>query len=75
MVVYSHLGALSFTLDKEFLREFYPVLKGAAEFCMDWLVEKDGKLVTSPEPPPKISTLRLMGMWGLLPMETLPIWR
>lgn len=37
-----------FTLDKEFLREFYPVLKGAAEFCMDWLVEKDGKLVTSP---------------------------
>ena len=38
-----------FTLDKEFLCEFYPVLKGAAEFCMDWLVEKDGKLVTSPE--------------------------
>lgn len=42
-----------FTLDKEFLREFYPVLKGAAEFCMDWLVEKDGKLVTSPGTSPE----------------------
>lgn len=42
-----------FTLDKEFLCEFYPVLKGAAEFCMDWLVEKDGKLVTSPGPSPE----------------------
>ena len=42
-----------FTLDKEFLREFYPVLKGAAEFCMDWLVEKDRKLVTSPGTSPE----------------------
>ena len=42
-----------FTLDKEFLREFYPVLKGAAEFCMDWLVEKDGKLMTSPGTSPE----------------------
>lgn len=42
-----------FTLDKEFLREFYHVLKGAAEFCMDWLVEKDGKLVTSPGTSPE----------------------
>ena len=42
-----------FTLDKEFLCQFYPVLKGAAEFCMDWLVEKDGKLVTSPGTSPE----------------------
>ena len=42
-----------FTLDKEFLCEFYTVLKGAAEFCMDWLVEKDGKLVTSPGTSPE----------------------
>ena len=42
-----------FTLDKEFLCEFYPVLKGVAEFCMDWLVEKDGKLVTSPGTSPE----------------------
>lgn len=42
-----------FTLDKGFLCKFYPVLKGVAEFCMDWLVEKDGKLVTSPGTSPE----------------------
>ena len=42
-----------FTLDKGFLCKFYPVLKGAAEFCMDWLVEKDGKLVPSPGTSPE----------------------
>ena len=42
-----------FTLDKGFLCKFYPVLKGAAEFCMDWLVEKDGNLVTSPGTSPE----------------------
>ena len=42
-----------FSLDKGFLCKFYPVLKGAAEFCMDWLVEKDGKLVTSPGTSPE----------------------
>lgn len=28
----------TFSLDRDFLREYYPVLKGAAEFCLDWLV-------------------------------------
>lgn len=28
-----------FSLNKEFLREFYPQLKGAAEFCINWLVD------------------------------------
>ena len=28
----------TFTLDKDFLREYFPVLKGAAEFCLAWLV-------------------------------------
>ena len=28
----------TFTLDKNFLREYFPVLKGAAEFCLGWLV-------------------------------------
>ena len=38
-----------FTGDREFLRTSYPVMKGAAEFCMSWLVE-DGKghLTTCP---------------------------
>ncbi len=43
----------TFSLGKAFLQEFYPVLKGAAEFCLGWLIdecqmsdvkcEKDGK--------------------------------
>lgn len=37
-----------FTQDKDFLREYYPILKGAAEFCMNWLIEKNGYLLTSP---------------------------
>ena len=28
-----------FTLDKDFLRQYYPVMKGAAEFYMDYMVE------------------------------------
>lgn len=31
----------------------YPLLKGAAEFCMEWLIEKDGKLMTSPGTSPE----------------------
>lgn len=42
-----------FTQDKDFLGEYYPVLKGAAEFCMDWLIEKNGKLMTSPSTSPE----------------------
>ena len=42
-----------FTLDKQFLEQYYPVLKGAAEFCMNWLIEKNGKLMTSPGTSPE----------------------
>jgi alpha-L-fucosidase 2 len=36
--------------DLDFLRETaYPIMKGAAEFCLDWLIEdKEGHLVTCP---------------------------
>jgi alpha-L-fucosidase 2 len=39
-----------FTGDREFLREIaYPVMKGAAEFCLSWLVEDgEGHLTTCP---------------------------
>ena len=38
----------TFSLDKNFLREYYPVLKGAAEFCLGWLVStKDMGVDTS----------------------------
>lgn len=42
-----------FTGDREFLKEYYPVLKGAAEFCLGWLIERDGHLVTSPSTSPE----------------------
>lgn len=43
-----------FTGDKTFLRDTaYPLMKGAAEFCLDWLVEKDGVLVTAPSTSPE----------------------
>lgn len=42
-----------FTQDKDYLREYYPALKGAALFCLDWLVERDGELITSPGTSPE----------------------
>ena len=45
----------AFTKDKKFLKETaYPLMKGAAAFCLDWLVEdKDGQLVTAPSVSPE----------------------
>ena len=43
-----------FTGDKGFLAETaYPLMKGSADFLMDWLVEKDGKYITSPSTSPE----------------------
>lgn len=42
-----------FTHDRDFLLRAYPVMAGAAQFCMDWLVEKDGYLMTSPSTSPE----------------------
>lgn len=44
-----------FTGDKAYLEsEAYPVMKGAALFCLDWLIEdKDGWLVTAPSTSPE----------------------
>lgn len=43
-----------FTKDRDFLKEYYPVLKGAAEFCIDWMTEdNNGKLITSPSTSPE----------------------
>lgn len=43
----------AFTMDRNFLSEMFPVLKGAADFCMGWLVEKDGYLLTAPGTSPE----------------------
>lgn len=43
-----------FTRDRDFLKEYYPTLKGAAEFCLGWLTEgPDGYLITSPATSPE----------------------
>lgn len=42
-----------FTLDREDLKKYYPALRGAAEFCLDWLIERDSKLITSPGTSPE----------------------
>jgi alpha-L-fucosidase 2 len=44
----------AFSGDLEFLGRAWPVLRGAAEFCLDWLVElPDGSLGTSPSTSPE----------------------
>jgi alpha-L-fucosidase 2 len=44
-----------FTKDLEFLKnEGYPIMKGAAQFCLEWMIEdKNGKLITSPSTSPE----------------------
>ncbi len=44
-----------FTQDQEYLKnEGYPLMKGATEFCMGWLVEdKNGNLITAPSTSPE----------------------
>lgn len=44
-----------FTGDKKFLRnEAWPVMKGAAEFCLDWLIkDKNGRLISVPSVSPE----------------------
>lgn len=45
-----------FTRDEAFLRETaFPPLRGAAQFCLDWLVERDGFLTTCPSTSPENS--------------------
>ena len=45
-----------FTLDREFLAQAFPGLRGAAAFVLDWLIEDDaGLLTTSPSTSPENS--------------------
>ena len=61
----------AFTLNKDFLREYYPVLKGAAEFCLGWLITTkdmgvDGQeyLFTAPATSPENSFVTPDGYHG-----------
>ncbi len=53
-----------FTGDKDFLKEYYPILRGAAEFCMNWLIYKSGDLITSPGTSPENQYLTPDGYAG-----------
>lgn len=45
----------TYSQDKDYLiQEAYPIMKGAAAFCLDWLVEDEsGYLITSPSTSPE----------------------
>ncbi len=42
-----------YTLDKDFLRTYYPIMKGAADFYLDFMVEHDGELLVVPSVSPE----------------------
>ena len=61
----------TFSLDRDFLNEYYPVLKGAAEFCLGWListkemgVDGDEYLITAPATSPENSFVTPEGYHG-----------
>jgi alpha-L-fucosidase 2 len=63
----------AFSQDKDFLREYYPVLKGAAEFCLGWLVplsdfsprsSATDYLITAPSTSPENSFVTPDGYHG-----------
>lgn len=58
--------------DKKFLRErAWPVMKGAAEFCLDWLIEDGkGQLVTAPSGSPEIGFTTRDGKKANISMAT-----
>ncbi len=56
-----------YTQDKDFLREKYSLMREAAEFFTDYLLEnKDGKLVTCPSVSPENTYLTESGVKGCL---------
>ena len=58
-----------FSLDREFLKEYYPIMKESAEFFEDYLVEnKEGYLVTGPSVSPENTFILENGQEGNLCM-------
>lgn len=55
-----------YTKDTEFLKKAYPVMREAAKFFLDFLVEKDGKLLTCPSVSPENTYILPNGQHGCL---------
>ena len=55
-----------FTQDRNFLKnEAYDIMRGAAQFCIEWMVEdKEGKLITSPSTSPENKYISPSGYQG-----------
>ncbi len=60
----------AFTGDKEYLKRVYPVMKGSAEFYLDWLIKDpvSGKLVSGPASSPENAFKAPDGTTGYLTM-------
>ena len=54
----------TFTLDKDYLASVYSVMKGASDFCLEWLIEKDGYLMTAPGTSPEAKYITPDGFHG-----------
>ena len=55
-----------FSQDKDFLKDKgYPLMKGAAEFCLNWMIkDRNNKLITSPSTSPENTYLNDKGYKG-----------
>ena len=62
----------AFSGDRAFLRDFaWPLLRGSAEFCLDWLVaDAQGRLVTAPSASPEIGFITPAGTRGVVTHAT-----
>jgi alpha-L-fucosidase 2 len=60
----------AFTRDTNYLRQIWPVMQGAAEFSLDWLVvdPATGKLVSGPANSPENGFITANGQRGMLSM-------
>ena len=55
-----------FTQDEEYLkRTVFPLMKGAADFCMKWLMEYKGELITAPSTSPENEYVNEEGYKGV----------
>ena len=55
-----------FTRDEKYLRQTaYPLMKGAADFCLNWLVEHNGELLTAPATSPENEYITNQGYHGV----------
>lgn len=53
-----------YTLDKEFLEESFPIMREAASFFLDFMIEHDGYLVTCPSVSPENTFILENGEMG-----------